>query len=113
MTRTPIPPTSPIVTPPDLPGATAGLVLGILSIVISMPIVGVILGFLGLQKSREAKQIAELNPGVYANLGVAQAGFACSIVGLIMGIFSTLCGCGWLLVFIFAIAAGAASQGTP
>ena len=111
MTQNPAPPTGPtgpIVSLPELPGATAGLVLGILSIVLSMPLVGVILGFLGLHKSRQAKQMAALNPGVYSNEGIAQAGFVCSIVGLIFGAFSTLCGCGWLLIAGFALLAGAA-----
>ena len=112
MTQTPSPPpTGPIMTPPDLPGATAGLVFGILSIVFSAPVIGLLLGFLGLQKSREAKQIAELNPGVYSNLGVAQAGFVCSIVGMVLGVISSLCGCGWFLVVIVAIVGAAAGQG--
>ncbi len=98
-------------TPPDLPGATAGLVLGILSIVFSAPVIGLLLGFLGLQKSREAKQVAELNPGVYSNLGVAQAGFVCSIVGMVLGVMSSLCGCGWFLLVIVAIFGAAAGQG--
>ncbi len=95
MTQNPAPPTGPIVSLPELPGATAGLVLGILSIVLSVPVVGVVLGFLGLQKSRQARQVAAINPGVYSNEGIAQAGFVCSIVGLILGAFTSLCGCGW------------------
>jgi hypothetical protein len=95
--------------PPELPGATAGLVLGICSIVFSGPLVGLLLGFLGLVKSKEARQFAELNPGLYANAGVAQAGYVCSIIGLILGGFTTLCGCAYA-VFIVALLFGAASQ---
>jgi hypothetical protein len=96
--------------PPELPGATAGLVLGICSIVFSGPLVGLLLGFLGLVKSKEARQFAELYPGYYANAGVAQAGYVCSIIGLILGAFTTLCGCGYAVVIIIAIM-GAAAQG--
>ncbi len=112
MTQTPTPPQAPgpISPLPELPGATAGLVLGICSIVFSAPIVGLILGFLGLQKSRAAKQTAAMNPGIYANAGIAQAGYVCSIIGLILGAIVTLCGCGY---FIFAIifAVGMAGAG--
>ena len=112
MTQTPIPPPpGPVMTPPDLPGATASLVLGILSIVLIIPVVNLVLAFIGLQKAREAKQIAELNPGVYTNLGVAQAGFVCSIVGLALGVLTLLCGCTWFVVTIGVILAGAAGQG--
>ncbi len=110
MTESPAPPTGPIVSPPELPGATAGLVLGICSIVFNIPIVQLVLGFLGLQKSREAKQIAAMNPGVYTGEGIAQAGFVCSIIGLVLGAISTLCGCGWLLFVLFALLAGAAGH---
>ena len=96
--------------PPELPGATAGLVLGICSIVFSGPLIGVLLGFLGLMKSKEARQFAETYPGYYANAGVAQAGYVCSIIGLILGAFTTLCGCGYAVVVII-ILMGAAAQG--
>ena len=112
MTQTPTPPQAPgpIGSLPELPGATAGLVLGICSIVFSGPIIGLILGFLGFQKSREAKQTAAMNPGIYANAGIAQAGYVCSIIGLCLGAVTTLCGCGY---FIFAIilAVGMAGAG--
>ncbi len=99
-----------MVRPPELPGATAGLVLGICSIVFSGPLIGVLLGFLGLMKSKEARQFAELYPGIYANAGVAQAGYVCSIIGLILGAITTLCGCGYAVLVMFLIV-GAASQG--
>ena len=95
--------------PRDAPGATAGLVLGICSIVFSWPIVGLILAWIGFTKSRDAKALCELNPGVYSNYGVAQAGFICSIIGLCLGAFSTLCGCGYFAIVFMAIAGGAAA----
>ena len=96
----------------ELPGATAGLVLGICSIVFSMPLVGLVLAFVGLLKSKEARGFMAVNPGVYfANSGVAQAGFVCSLIGLILGCFTTLCGSFYILAIIMAIAAGAAAPG--
>ncbi len=111
MTQTPTPPQAPgpIGSLPELPGATAGLVLGICSIVFSAPIVGLILGFLGLQKSRAAKQTAAMNPGIYANAGIAQAGYVCSIIGLVLGALSLLSCCVGLVIFAIMIAAAGAA----
>ncbi len=117
MTQSPIPPQAPPpgppMAPPELPGATAGLVLGICSIVFSGPIIGLILGFIGFKKSREAKQVAEMNPGIYSNAGVAQAGYVVSIVGLILGGITTLFGCVSIVILaVLAVGvAGAAAQG--
>jgi hypothetical protein len=97
--------------PQDAPGATAGLVLGICSIVFSWPIVGLILAWIGFTKSRDAKALCELNPGAYSNYGVAQAGYICSIIGLCLGAFFTLCGCGYFAIAFMAIAGGAAGAG--
>jgi len=97
--------------PPDLPGATAGLVLGICSIVFTIPLVSLLLAFLGLMKAKEAREFAELYPGYYANAGVAQAGYVCSIIGLILGALSVLsCCCGGLLFLFLVGTAGAAAQ---
>ena len=102
----------PMGPPPELPGATAGLVLGICSIVFTIPLVSLLLAFLGLMKSKEAREFAELNPGLYANAGVAQAGYVCSIIGLILGALSVLsCCCGGVLFLFMMGAAGAAAQG--
>lgn len=108
----PGPPTGmPVLT--EAPGATAGLVLGIISIVFSMPIVGAILAFIGFNKSKEAKMLCEMNPGMYSNAGVAQAGYITSIIGLILGGLSTLCGCGYFIIIALAIGGAAASGGGP
>ncbi|MDY7107035.1 MAG: hypothetical protein SYC29_00205 [Planctomycetota bacterium] len=95
--------------PREAPGATAGLVLGICSIVFSWPILGLILAWIGFVKSREAKAYCELNPGVYSNYGVAQGGYICSIIGLCLGAFTTLCGCGYFAIVAMAIAGSAAA----
>ncbi len=117
MTQLPIPPQAPPpgppMAPPELPGATAGLVLGICSIVFSGPIIGLILGFIGFQKTRGARKVAEMNPGIYSNAGVAQAGYVCSIIGLILGALSLLSVCAGIIILILlaAAATGAAAQG--
>lgn len=116
MTQMPPPQTPSHMHGGELPGATAGLVFGICSLVFSFPVVGIILAWLGYSKSRDAKALGEQNPGVYTNLGVAQAGYIVGIVGLILGGLSTLCGCGYVIFFVIMIgagAAGAASGGGP
>jgi hypothetical protein len=95
--------------PREAPGATAGLVLGICSIVFSWPILGLILAWIGFVKSRDAKALCEQNPGVYSSYGVAQGGYICSIIGLCLGAFSTLCGCGYFALVAIAIIGGAAA----
>lgn len=91
----------------EAPGATAGLVLGILSILFAGPI-GLILGYIGFNKSKEAKKICEMNPGMFSNAGVAQAGYICSIVGLSLGVVFSLCFCGYFIMIFAVIGVGAA-----
>ncbi len=92
----------------ELPGATASLVLGICSIVFSLPILGLVLGLIGLSKSRSAKRLAAMSPGAYGNAGIAQGGYVCSIIGVFLGAFTTMCGAGYFVLMVVAIAAGAA-----
>jgi hypothetical protein len=93
----------------EAPGATAGMVLGIISIVFNAPIVGLILAWIGFTKSRDAKAMCEMNPGQYTNAGVAQAGYILCIIGLCLGGLSTLCGCGYFIIIGIALVGGAAS----
>ncbi len=111
MTQFSTPPRMPVPVQQELPGATAGLVLGICSIVFSMPLVGLVLAFVGFLKSKEARGFASLNPTAYSNHGIAQAGFVCSIIGLVLGCFTTLCGSMYIIAIIVAIASGAAQAG--
>jgi len=94
-------------------GATAGLVLGILSIVFVIPLLGLIMPFFGLSMWRSAKTLVDANPGAYSNGGVATAGYVCNIIGLILNGLSTLCGCGYFIFVILAIGGAAASGGGP
>jgi hypothetical protein len=96
---------------PEAPGATAGLVLGICSLVFSLPVIGLVLAFIGFQKSKEAKLICEMNPTSVSGYGLAKGGYVCSIVGMCVGAFSTLCGCGYFIIAALAIAGGAAGAG--
>lgn len=112
---TQLPPTypSPMSSMQEAPGATAGLVLGIISIVFNAPILGFVLAFIGYQKSSAAKQLCMANPGLYNNAGVAQAGYVVSIVGMVLGGLSSICVCAYLgtvLVVLVGGAAGAAGS---
>jgi hypothetical protein len=111
MTQYPQVPPQPAGPTREAPGATAGLVLGILSIAMSGPIIGLILGILGYTKSSRAKAICDANPGMYNNGGIAQAGYICSIIGIIVGSVTSLCGCGYFAIVLLALF-GAAAGGT-
>ena len=105
----PMMPGSPMGGNREAPGGTAGLVLGICSLVFGgMPFVGLILGWIGYVKSRDAKRICEMAPGAYSNYGVAQAGYICSIIGICLGALMTLCMCGYFIIVIGIVATGAA-----
>lgn len=82
-----------------LPGAVAGMILGILAIVTSCGIVGFILGIIGLSKSKKALALNAENPEAYTGAGMAQAGKVCSILGIIFGAISIvyLVVCGLIL----------------
>jgi len=111
--ETPPPPQSPqyaAAAGPEAPGATAGLVLGILSIVFSGPIIGLIFGIIGFMKSRDAKAFCEMHPDS-PSAGIAQAGFVCSIIGICISSLTTLCGCGYFILVALAIGGAAASGG--
>ena len=70
-----------------LPNAVAGMVLGICSLVLGCPVVGLILAIIGLSKSKRALATDAQYPGYYKGIGFAKAGKITSIVGIVMGIF--------------------------
>ncbi len=96
----------------EAPGATASLVLGIISVVFNIPIVGLILALIGLSKARHAKALCDANPGYFNNAGVAQAGMILSIIGIVLGAISTLCGCGYFAMIGMAIMGAAGAAGS-
>src|SRR5688572_14355635 len=69
----------------EAPGATASMIMGIISIVVNIPIGGLILAYLGFQKAGEAKALIAQNPGMYSNAGTAQAGYVLCIIGMCLG----------------------------
>jgi hypothetical protein len=90
----------------EAPGAIAGLVLGICAIVFNFPILGFVLAWIGFVKSRDARDLCRATPGYYGNAGIAEAGYICSIIGMILGGLSTFCGCGYFILIGMAIAGG-------
>jgi hypothetical protein len=94
----------------EAPGATASMIMGILSIVVNVPIAGLIVAYLGFKKAGEAKALIARNPGMYNNAGTAQAGYILCIIGMCLGGISTLCGCGYFIVIVAALM-GAAGSG--
>ena len=68
-----------------LPKSVASLVLGILSIVVSCFIVGLVLGIIGLVLGNKSIAIYNENPDAYNGNGIANAGRICSIVGIVFG----------------------------
>lgn len=95
----------------EVPGATVSLVLGILTLVVNLPIAGLIMALIGLSKARAAKALCDAHPGFYTNAGVAQAGMILCIIGTCLGALSTLCGCGYFIAIAFAIAGAASGAG--
>ncbi|MBI4616790.1 MAG: DUF4190 domain-containing protein [Planctomycetes bacterium] len=81
-------------SPPEPSGeGTGALVCGILSLVIGgVPLVGLILGIVGLRMSR-------VPPG-QVRRGTLQAGYICSIIGLILGAISSVF---WVVYFLIVV----------
>lgn len=79
---------------PDLPNATATLVLGIISIVslCCCQLVGLVLGIIGLVMGNKAVELYRQSPGVYSESSYknANAGKICSIIGLAIAALSVL-----------------------
>lgn len=75
---------------PQLPNATAALVLGILSIVFGCLFVGLILGIIGLVLSKKGKEVYRENPTGYSGYGALNAGRILSIIGIVLGGLYTL-----------------------
>ncbi len=71
--------------PPQLPNATAVLVLGILSIVFGCIFVGLVMGIVGLILSKKGKELHEQNPTGYSGWGSLNAGRIMSIIGIVLG----------------------------
>ena len=76
-----------------LPGAVASMVLGIVSLVLScscIPLVGIIIGAMGLSKAKKSFTLDEQYPDYYSGRGFATTGKITSLVGLLLGIATTI-----------------------
>ncbi len=70
---------------PQLPNATAVLVLGIISVVFSAVCcygVGLVLGIIGLALSGQGRRLYKENPDMYDGWKNLNAGFTMSIIGI-------------------------------
>lgn len=82
---------------PDLPNATKILVMGILSLAISLG-VGIIFSIIGIVRSKESLAIHKDNPGVYNGYGRVKTGRVLSIVGIFINILMII-----YIVFLFTV----------
>lgn len=76
-----------------LPYSQSALILGILSIFTACccyGIIGVILGFIGLNKAKKAIAIHEENPDLYDGINNANTGKITSIIGIVFGILAII-----------------------
>lgn len=112
-------PNQPPTNPQPIPSsnsATTGLVLGIISILFSVPILGLILAYLGMSFSKKAQREIAQGLADRGGEGVAKAGYICSIIGMVLSAISTLLVCvylGCIGIALFGGAAGAAAGSHP
>lgn len=90
---------------PNLPNATAVLVLGILSIVVCF-----ITGIIALVMAKKDMELYNANPGMYnpASLSNIKTGRICAIIGLVLWGIGILI---YILFFVFLFSAIGASGG--
>jgi|LakMenEpi03Aug12_release.lakeMendotaPanAssembly.Ray.scaffolds.fasta_scaffold787005_1 hypothetical protein len=86
-----------------LPNSTAVLILGILSIITSCFLVGLILGIIGLSMGSKGKKLYRDNPDAFEGYGTLNAGYIMSIIGTVFGGLTVL----YYLIWV-AILGGAA-----
>jgi hypothetical protein len=92
-----------------LPGAVASMVLGIVSLVVScscIPLVGIIIGAMGLSKAKKSFTLDEQYPDYYSGRGFAKTGKITSLVGLLMGIAATIFWVVYILGLVWLVEEG-------
>ena len=70
---------------PQLPNATAVLVLGICAILFSCFFIGLVLGIIGMVMASKGRQMYKANPTAYEGYGMLNAGYIMSLIGAIIG----------------------------
>jgi len=99
------------VVQPQLPNATAVLVLGIISIVgcFCYGIVGLVCGIIALVLANKAGMLYKQNPGVYseASFKNMKAGRVCAIIGLSLSAIYVV------VMIIYIVVLGAVISGLP
>lgn len=73
-----------------LPNAVAVLVLGILSIITSCWIIGLILGIIAVTISKKPMRLYYENPQLWDGYGMLNAGRICGIIGIVFGSLSII-----------------------
>lgn len=76
-----------------LPYSQSALILGISSIITACccwGIVGIIIGFIGLNKANKAIRIHEEDPHIFDGINNAQTGKTTSIIGIVIGVLSLI-----------------------
>ncbi len=90
---------------PNVPNAVAALVLGILSIITSCYIIGLVLGIIGLVLANKGRQAYQETPDAYNGYGMLNAGRIMSIIGICLGGLWTLY---WIIVAVIGVGMGLA-----
>ena len=90
---------------PNVPNAVAALVLGILSIITSCYIIGLVLGIIGLVLANKGRQAYQETPDAYNGYGMLNAGRIMSIIGICLGGLWTFY---WIIVAVIGAGMGLA-----
>jgi hypothetical protein len=92
--------------PQPHPKGTQILVLGILSVVLSCGVIGLVLGIIAMVQSKPVLAEIDANPAAYNNRQQVNIGRILGIVGLILGILSVVY---WIIMIIIGIGSAMAS----
>ncbi len=93
--------------PQPHPKGTQILVLGILSIVLSCAVVGLVLGIVTMVQSKPVLAEIDANPAAYNNRQQVNIGRILGIVGLILGILGIVY---WIIMIIVVFASAMAGS---
>lgn len=86
--------------PQPHPKGTQILVLGILSVVLSCGVIGLVLGIIAMVQSKPVLAEIDANPAAYNNRQQVNIGRILGIIGLILGILSIVY---WIIMIIIGV----------